>query len=259
METQAFPTTPLLRPDQVQTAKEEIRSLEAKLQNPLIQDKGEVNKQLRRARHMTEMQTPRAPESAEEEGRMVARSKQLLGEILQGMPSQEEMRKAPPGAVDKHRHWESRNKRKILEWKNLQLRLTAGSGEREVANLERHRPTTSSLNMDTTFIQGKNFFMPETTGPAVTFNDAQIALLRKLSPQLADALALMSNTDRQQVKDTISGIGLVEESRLAASEAGKRGVQKREAKKRQMSQAQKDAMKAGREAAAARKAAEKKE
>jgi hypothetical protein len=37
------------------------------------------------------------------------------------MPSQEEMRKAPPGAVDKHMGWEKRNKPKIAEWKNLRF------------------------------------------------------------------------------------------------------------------------------------------
>ena len=252
METQTFDTKPLYRPDQLQSAKEEVKSLEAKLSNPLIQDKGEVGKQLRRARTMLEMQTPRPPESGEEEGRMVARSKELLSDILQGMPSHEEMRKAPPGAVDKHRSWEKRNKAKILEWKNLQLRMTAGTGDREVANLERHRPKTSSLNMDSAFITGKNFFMPDTNGPAVTFNDAQLALLRQLSPQLADTISMMTNEQRQQVRDTISGIGLSEEP-SAASVAGKRGVEKREAKKRTLSPAHKAALAAGR----ARKKAEK--
>lgn len=254
METQTFDTKPLYRPDQLQSAKEEVRSLEAKLANPLIQDKGEVGKQLRRARTMLEMQTPRPPESGEEEGRMVARSKALLNDILQGMPSHEEMRKAPPGAVDKHRSWEKRNKAKILEWKNLQLRLTAGTGDREVANLERHRPKTSSLNMDNAFIPGKNFFMPDTNGPAVTFNDAQLALLRQLSPQLADTIAMMTNEQRQQVKETISGIGLAEEPSVASA-AGKRGVEKREAtKKRTLSPAHKAALAAGRAAKKAKAA-----
>lgn len=248
MEAQAFDTKPLYRPDQLQSAKEEIKSLEHKLSNPLIQDKAEVGKQLRRARHMLELQAPKPPATAEEEGRMVARSKQLLGEILEGMPSQEEMRKAPPGAVDKHMGWEKRNKLRILEYKNLQLRLNPG--ERDAANLERHRPRVSTLLMDNAQIQGRQFHMPETSGPSVVFNDAQIALLRQLSPQLADMLALMPNTDRQQVKNSIAGIGLAEEVQSAASVAGHKGA----AKKRQMSQAQKDAMKAGREAAAAKKA-----
>lgn len=243
MEPQVFDTKPLFRPDQLQSAKEEIKSLESKLSNPLIQDKGEVNKQLRRARHTLEMQTPRPPSDGDEEGRMVARSEELLSDILQGMPSQEEMRKAPPGAVDKHIRWEKRNKLKILEYKNLQLRLNPG--ERDAANLERYRPTSSTLNMDNAQIQGKQFFMPATTGPGVTFNDAQIALLRQFSPQLADALALMSNTDRQQVKDAITGIGLAQEA-SPASVAGHKGA----ARKRTLSAEHKAAMKAGREAKA---------
>ena len=36
------------------------------------------------------------------------RGTELLNTILVGMPSQEEMRKAPPGAVDKHMKWEAR-------------------------------------------------------------------------------------------------------------------------------------------------------
>lgn len=257
MEPQVFDTKPLYRPDQLESAQLEIKSLEAKLSNPLIQDKGEVSKQLRRARHMLELQTPLPPANAEEEGRMVARSKELLSDILQGMPSHEEMRKSPPGAVDKHRTWERRNKPKILEWKNLQLRLTAGSGDREIANLERHRPRASTLNMDTAFIPGKQFFMPDTNGPAVVFNDEQIALLRQMSPQLADVLAMMSNPQRQQVKDTIVGIGL--EAPSAASIAGKRGVEKREAKKRQLSAEHKAKLKAGAAKARAAKAEQQKE
>lgn len=253
METQVFDTKPLLRPDQAQAAKEEIASLEAKLRNPLIQDKGQVQKQLVNARRLTEMQTPRAPETVEEEGRMVSRGKELLSKILEGMPSQEEMRKAPPGAVDKHLQWERRNKSRILEWKNIQLRLNAGSSERDIANLEKYRPTSSTLNMDGAQIQGKNFFMPETTGPSVVFNDEQIAFLKKLSPEIADKLGTLDNAQRQMVKDTIDGIGLAEPS--AASRAGRKGA----AKKRRMSEEQKAAMKAGRERAAAAKAAQDKE
>src|SRR5262245_30687204 len=104
------PTSPLLRPDQLVRAKDEIAGLEDKLKNPLIQDKAAVQKQLVNARKLTELQTPRPPQNAEEEGRMVSRSKELLSKILQGMPSQEEMRKSPPGAVEKHRAWETRNK-----------------------------------------------------------------------------------------------------------------------------------------------------
>jgi hypothetical protein len=229
MEPQ-FDTKPLLRPSQLADARNELKSLEARLQSPHIEDKGEVARQLRRVSKTVADQTPIPPTSAEEEGRMVARSRSLLSDILQGMPSQEEMRKAPPGAVDKHMRWERANKQKILEWKNLQLRMTHGE-DAEAANLERHRPTGSSLNMDSAFIQGKQFFMPETTSPSVVFSEAQIAFLRNLNPALADMIGTLSNEQRTEVKQAIEGIGLSAPEPSPASIAGLRGAaRKREIK-----------------------------
>lgn len=200
--TATFDTKPLLRPAQVEDMKSEVAAAEAKLSNPAIMDKGEARKQLIRTRKALEDQTPRPPATAEEEGRMVARSKQLLGEIVEGMCSQEEMRKAPPGAVDKHMGWEKRNKLKILEWKNLQLRLKPG--EREAANLERHRPVGSTLSMDNAFIPGQNFHIPAGVGATVTFSDADLERLRALKPELADKVASMNNEQRQVVKDMLA-------------------------------------------------------
>ena len=209
METQPmFDTKPLLRPAQAEQARNEIKTLEAKVNSPFITDKAEATKQLRRVRTAVENQLPVPPAGAEEEGRMVRRSKELLNDILVGMPSQEEMRKAPAGAVDKHMKWEKRNKSKILEWKNIQLRLTHGT-EPEAANLERHRPTCSSLNMDGAFIAGKQFYLPRgDIGVAVTFSDEQIAAIRALDPGTADKICFMSNDQRAEVKDIISAPGL---------------------------------------------------
>ena len=248
METQTvFDTKPLLRPAQLADAQQEVKSAEAKLQSQNIQDKNEARRQLMRLRKTLDDQSPRQPQNADEEGRMVAREKQLLSEILVGMPSQEEMRKAPPGAVDKHIAWEKRNKPKILEWKNLRLRLNPG--EREAPNLERFRPVTSTLSMDNAVIPGKMIFLPP-AGAAlpVAFSAEQIALLRELSPEIADRLGTLSNVARAEVREILDGgIGL-----SAASIAGKRGVEKREAmrrqakKKRTMSDEHKAKMAAGR-------------
>lgn len=202
METQVFDTKPLLRPHQLDEMRDEVKAAEAKLSNPAIQDKGEARKQLIRTRATLESQTPRAPVDAAEEGRMVAREKQLLSEVLAGMPSQEEMRKAPPGAVDKHMGWEKRNKLKILEWKNLRLRLNPG--ERETANLERHRPVTSSLSMDNAVVQGKNIYIPDNVGATVTFSDADLNRLRALKPGLAETVGAMTNEQRAVVKEMLS-------------------------------------------------------
>lgn len=208
-ETTVFPTTPLLRPAQLEEARSEVRSIEEKIKDPRsgLEDRGAAASQLRRMSKALNDQTPRPPVDGAEEGRMVARSKVLLGEILEGMPSQEEMRKAPPGAVDKHMKWEARNKARIQEWKNLQLRLTHAT-EPEAANLERHRPTGSTLNMDNAFITGKQYFMPPAgVAPIVTFNEEEIAFLKDVSPDLADKLALLGNEDRAQVKAALQAKG----------------------------------------------------
>lgn len=266
MQTQQFDTKPWLRPQQVKEAESEIKQAEAKLKNPHIEDKAEVAKQLRRMRTSFEQQVPRPPANADEEGAMVRRSKELLAEIIPAMCSQEEMRKSPPGAVDKYMNGENSPaiKTKIVEWQKLQGRLKPG--EREAANLERYRPKESTLNMDNAFIPGKMFFMPPAgAARAVSFSDEQIALLRQLDPKLADMLGTLPNEARAEVKALVTGgIGLSDEYRKAASEAGKRGVEKREASKKKhkgrvekhpLSDEQKAKMKAGREAYWAKKKA----
>ena len=200
--TTAFDTKPLLRPHQVEEMTNQVKIAEAKLNNPAILDKGEARKQLIRGRQSLVSQTPQPPVDAAEEGRMVARSRHLLDTVLTGMPSQEEMRKAPPGAVDKHMGWEKRNKLKILEWKNLQLRLRPG--EREAANLERHRPVSSTLSMDNAVIAGQNFHIPAGVGATVTFSDSELDLCDALKPGLRETVGAMSNEQRQVVKDMLA-------------------------------------------------------
>jgi hypothetical protein len=252
METAVFDTKPLLRPAQVEEAKNEIRAAEAKLDSKYIEDKGTVRKQLQRMRVTLESQLPQTPANPTEEGLMVARSRTLLDQIIQGMPSQEEMRKAPPGAVDKHVAWEKRNKLAIIEWKNLQLRLKPG--EQEAANLERHRPTGSSLSMDNAYIAGQQFHLPPTmNGLPAAFSEQQLAVLALIAPDIRERLATLDNAQRASVKElvqTAQGIGLAKNAVL--SDAGKAGMKK----KREMSQSQKDALARGRATAKANRAAE---
>lgn len=197
-------TKPLLRPAQLADAKDERDSLEKKLRSPHIQDKGEVARQIRRLDRSLADQTPK-PFAGPEKDAAVRLEAALRERILDGMPSQEEMRKAPPGAVEKHMAWERRNKEALLQWKNLQLRLNAGSEDGSVANFERHRPTGSSLNMDNAMIAGKQFFMPPMdAGRGVTFTDAQLEVLEAVSPGLRERLALLSNDQRAAVKSALT-------------------------------------------------------
>jgi hypothetical protein len=172
----------LLRPNQIAEYEHTEKSLERKLKNKYIEDKAAVRGQLRRLRSNLEKQRPIEP-IGEEKDAMVKETDTLLEEIKIGMPSQEEMRKCPPGAIDKHRIWERRNKAKIQQWKNNQLRLNAGSDAVDIANLEVYRPTKNSLNMDNAFIKGEDYHLPEKIGYCMPFSDDDIRLLRARAPQ----------------------------------------------------------------------------
>jgi hypothetical protein len=191
----------LLRTDQVEDMEDERSSLVKKLQSPHIEDKGAVHEQLQRVTQQLETQRP-LPYVGSELDAAVKREKVLRGEWTQGMLSQEEMRKSPPGAVDRHRAWEKRNIAKIEEWQNIQRRLHAGSDDRESASIENFRPTLSTMNMDGALIPGKQFFLPPAgKGTPVVFSDAQVAAIRAIDPKLADKLALLTNAERRAVAE----------------------------------------------------------
>lgn len=149
----------LLRPHQREEMQSEKSALENKLKNPYIQDKGAVGSQLRKLNKQLETQTP-VPYKSDEIDAKVKREKELREDLLNGMPSQEEMRKAPPGAIGKHMTWEKSKKAKLMEWKETQLRLNPESDDPDIANFERYRPTTSSLNMANAQIPGVQYYLP---------------------------------------------------------------------------------------------------
>lgn len=151
--------TSLLRPHQREEMQSEKKVLENKMKSPYIQDKGAVNTQLRKLSNQLETQVPK-PYNPNEVDSMVKKEKNLREKILNGMPSQEEMRKSPPGAVGKHMAWEKRNKEKLLAWKETRLRLEPESTDPDIANFERYRPVTNSLNMDNAHIPGKQYYLP---------------------------------------------------------------------------------------------------
>lgn len=149
-----------LRPQQERELEHNVAQLEKSIADPQVAkasgvDMGALQQQLRNEKHMLESQ--RAPTvSGEDLDNLVKTEVRLREELLVGMPSQEEMRRNPPGAVGKHMGWEKRNKLKLIAWKNAQLILNKGTDDPDVANFERFRPTVSTLNID-------NAAIPKTT------------------------------------------------------------------------------------------------
>lgn len=222
-------TKPLLRPNQVQALEEDIRGIEAELNAPpfirnQIQDLATKQKQLKQIKGDLETQRP-TPYSEAERDDAVKEHNELLDRIVEGMPTQAEMRRRPAGAVDKHMGWERRNKNAILKLKNMRLRMLESGmisdvgDASEVANLERFRPQGGSqeLNMDGTLIEGKNFHLPPPgSAPPVTMSDEHKALLQEVAPDLAEATATMDNVTRTEVIERLDAI-------LAAKKTVKRG------------------------------------
>jgi hypothetical protein len=193
----------LLRPDQIDEMEQEKAALIVKMHNPVI-EKGPVRESLRRLERQLETQRPRSFEGKDLD-RAVAREQELREKIREGMLSHEEMRKNPSGAVDRHRAWEREKMPLITEWQNIQRCLHADNDNREMASIESFRPTTSTMNMDSAQIPGKQFHLPPPgAAPVVTFNAEQLALLRTLSPQIAEQLGTLSNEQRREVKDALS-------------------------------------------------------
>lgn len=163
------PIPTLLRPHEVEEKREELRRLEGILTGPAHVkehiDIGALNRQVTHIKRDLERGVPR-PYEGRQLDRAAKREAALRDELSRAMPSQETMRRNPPGAVDAHRAFERDYKRKVQEWKMLRLRLQAsGSGEgNDVANLEmyRRRETGGTRGMDAqgTQITGKNFYFP---------------------------------------------------------------------------------------------------
>ncbi len=204
--------TPLLRADQIQNLREDQKSLEATLKAPphianQIQDRGAMQTQLRGVVKMLHDQAPKAYDEGQIDSAK-ARLDTLQESFLNGMPTQEEMRKNPPGATGKNINWEKEHKCHVLEWKNI-IRRLAESGHipegvkagEDLANVERLRPVGGAhqLSMDNAQIEGTQYHMVESPR-SVVFNDSELDQLAEIDPEIRDGLITASPEVRAGIK-----------------------------------------------------------
>lgn len=208
-------TTNLYRPNQVEEARAELARLDATLQAPphirgKISDVRSMSKRQKRLKADIEKYEPRAFSSAERDA-AVQEFGRLESEIKVGMLSSEEMRRNPPGAVNRHIAWENRNKGKIARWKHLGLRLAAGGDMRgdvgaaqDAVNIELLRPLSNgarSLSMEGAQIpKTAEIHIGSDPAGTVTFSMAEIEALQALAPHLAGSLAVLDNEARAEIK-----------------------------------------------------------
>lgn len=177
---------PLLRPRQVEEMQEQAKRLDRSIRAAGqayggTSSVGDTRRALSRVKQQLDAQAPRKY-AQDELDDAVAAEKVLREEIQAGMPTGEEMRKNPPGAVGKHMTWEKRNKRKIQAWQNIRLRLRESGAlpdsvdSRDVSNVELLRRHSSShqLSMDGAQIAGAGkFYFPDNIEPRNIMSDEE--------------------------------------------------------------------------------------
>jgi hypothetical protein len=140
--------------------RDELRAmLEDRRPGVRIEDRGAMQKREQDLGRIVDAKV--APDLTPEQRDAVAKEeKELREKWREGMPSFAEMRRKPSGAVGKHMRWEKANKNRILRWKNCVLMLNKGNDDPDIANIEMHRPRTSTLNMEDAAIPGRNYDIP---------------------------------------------------------------------------------------------------
>lgn len=210
-------TKQLLRPDQIKDAVSEQARLKGMLSGPdfitnAIQNKAQLSKQLQNITRDLDTQKPQ-PYKAEELDAVAKREVELRTTWLEGMPTEAEMRKGPPHALQKNIAWEKRNKQGIMEWKTIRRRLNEGGDLKDsimkdvngVSNVELFRPKGGAQegNMHNALIPGQQFHMPEVP-KSVVFNDSLLSKLEEVDPELAKGLSTMSSEVRAQIKEILT-------------------------------------------------------
>ena len=102
--------TNLLRHPQRQQLQDDIAQSENMLPRANPDDQAVMRKTITRSRKQLESQSPE-PLTGKEKDTLAALEKKLRNRITHNMPTEEVMRKNPPGAVDWHVKWEKADRK----------------------------------------------------------------------------------------------------------------------------------------------------
>lgn len=208
-------TAPYLKVSQIEEMQGEKRRLSETLNAPphlrrALQDPAQMMKTLRGIEKSLSEDSP-VPYQGAEKDAAVKREKELREKFSATMPTQAEMRRNPPGALDKHIMWERDNEDDVGEWKNIRRRmlesgmLPGSMSERSASNIELYRPAGGSgeLNMDNAQIpQARTFY--GLGGRSTPLTDDELAVLKMLAPAIYEKVALLSAEQRDEIKAAIA-------------------------------------------------------
>lgn len=134
-----------------QSEAEEIGAIDRKLADPVerkfLQNPGRLKQQNDRRKQNLLAQSPPTdlrPSQRDKLGRLEALTRDFVAE---NMPTAEQMRHNPPGAVDHHRAWDKATKPALLTWKRVRVLRHPDSDELDLCNFERYRPAVATRNL----------------------------------------------------------------------------------------------------------------
>ena len=204
------------RPDQIEDTTHEANRLAEMLNAPphianQVSNRQELARSLSNLRKSLTRHSP-APYRGTEMDTAKARAAKLEAEMKAGMPTHEEMRVGGVGMADKLLKWEKKNKKNAIEWKNLQTRMHVTECEggridrvKDLGNVDRFRPWGKADATDAQIKTTEYHFNPGPITPSVIFNDAEIATVAELQPDLAKMLGQMTNEQRSLLKSLLDG------------------------------------------------------
>lgn len=141
-----------MRFEQRDEHERDIAEVESVLSDPArrkqVQNPGRLVQQTAQRKRNLLLQTP-PPLTPSQRTKIDRLEKLAQAAFTDGMPTQEEMRHRPPGAVDHHMSWERDNKRAIVIWKRCRLLNNPQSRERDLCNIERFRPSVQTRSFMT--------------------------------------------------------------------------------------------------------------
>jgi len=126
----------------------EIVELERMLENPVTKPKnpGQYLQRIKAQKHDLESQTP-PPLTAGQRDKIQKLVELCKASFQEGMLTQEEYRRNPPGAVDAHTAWDRAKKPHVLLYKRGMQLLHPHSEAMDLTNIEKFRPATPTRNL----------------------------------------------------------------------------------------------------------------
>lgn len=218
--TVTIPTKPLLRHHQREEINQEISDIDSSLSsdNPFRHRSGpDVAEARARSRRLKKQVADYSPPelTGGAKDKLSARIQYLEEKILQGMPTQEEMRKNPAGMVGKHMRWEKANKKHIIEWKNAQIMREPDSNDPDLANFERLRPSGEMDRLRT----------DAQIGGHMTFSNIPEEVWRKIFPN--GPYSALEQAKKVQAEQVEQAVDKVDKRKLPRSDEQKRVLAER--------------------------------